>query len=346
MTAVITGWSTVSPYGIGQEAFSTGLAAGPLPTVATVDAAEPGAHLVEGFDIRAVLGRMATRSWPGVTPLAVRGGGDVRPRPAAAGAVGDGLGTALVLGTTTGSAESMMNFTRTSLEAEKPFYVDPALMPNAVMNCAAGQCAIWYQLKGPNTTIAGGRAAGLLALGYARRLLTAGRADRVLCGCAEEFSRARSWLEHHSRGEAPAVPLTEGSAMLLVEPAGAVGPGRTPLAEILAVESRVDVDGDVKAAVGACVEAALRGLDQAQVWAAVGSDAAVPVLAERFGAACSRVPIVPGDAGAVTAGFQIAAVLATAATEPAATGRLAVLTVAEPDGTVACAVLRLLEAAR
>ncbi|MCP5877146.1 hypothetical protein NL390_32295, partial [Klebsiella pneumoniae] len=88
--------------------------------------------------------------------------GDLLARPEAAGVAADSLGTALVLGTTTGSAESMMNFTRSSLEAEKPFYVDPALMPNAVMNCAAGQCAIWHQLKGPNTTIAGGRAAGLL----------------------------------------------------------------------------------------------------------------------------------------------------------------------------------------
>src|SRR5699024_7600310 len=88
---------------------------------------------------------------------------------------GIGEDAGLVLGTHTGSAQSIMDFTRESLVSAKPFYVDPSLFPNTVMNCAAGQSAIWHQLKGPNTTIAGGRGTGLLALQYALRLQRAGR---------------------------------------------------------------------------------------------------------------------------------------------------------------------------
>ncbi len=361
-TAVITGWSVVSPYGIGQDAFVAGLRAGTRPRTTLsadpVEAADGCAGLVPDFDIRAVLGKKGTRSMDRVTALAVSAVGDFLSSPRAAGVVGDGLDTALVLGTTTGSAQSMMDFTRTSLVAEKPIYVDPALMPNAVMNCAAGQCAIWHQLKGPNTTIAGGRAAGLFALGYARRLLAGGRAGKVLCGCAEEYSRARSWLEHHSRGPDVEATLAEGSVVLLVEPADAVTADRPALAEVLAVESRVDVDDDPRAALTTCVQVALdrSGVDRTEVWAAVPASGPGPVgaherraLTELFGAAVvDRVPGTAGlgDAGAASAGFQIAAVLAAAHHAVGAAGRIALVTSADGDGTVVCAVLRLSDGPR
>jgi 3-oxoacyl-[acyl-carrier-protein] synthase II len=349
---VISLWSAVSPYGIGRTAFVDGTEAGTDPTVpldTSWQAPDEQACLVPGFEIRDVLGKKGTRSMDRVSALAVTASGELlRDAPVE----GDGTDVALVLGTTTGSVQSMMDFTRTSLTAEQPFYVDPAVIPNIVLNCAAGQCAIWHQLKGPNTTVAGGRAAGLLALAYSTRLLASGRASKVLCGAAEEFSGARSWLDKHTRGDVGSVVLGEGSAMLLVEPGDQRD--RPAMAQILAVESMVFLNGDVTDTVKACVQ---RALDEArvkasEVWAALPGDLPGPVgaqeravLRDMFGdSALNRAPGVSrlGDTSAATSAFQIVSLLALAERTPGAAGHAAVVTTVDRDGTVACAVLRLL----
>ncbi|GLW48122.1 3-oxoacyl-ACP synthase [Streptomyces sp. NBRC 14336] len=354
---VITGWSAVSPYGIGAEAFAEGLharrsTAQPVDT-ARWDVPAGRAHLVPGFEVREVLGKKGTRSMDRVTGLAVTAVGSLLDQPGARRETETGERAALVLATTTGSAASMMDFTRSSLEGDQPYDVDPAVMPNAVMNCAAGQCAIWYGIKGPNTTLAGGRAGGLLALNYATRLLATGRADSVLCGSAEEYSHARYWLERHSRGaEAPDVVLGEGAAVLLVQPAEAAAPERPALAEVLAVRSRMATGSRVRTVLEDCVRSALEaaGTGPDQVWAAVPGDA--PGLLghlerETLSAVCGdealrRVPAVGriGDLAAASAQFQIAALLAVAARDPEAAGRIALVTSADRDGSLVCAVLR------
>jgi len=252
----ITAWSTVSPYGLGRAAFTAGLLAR-RPTAVALDPGQwqvPDARacLVPQFDPRTTLGLKGTRTMNRVTGLAVTAVGDLaQDLGAPAGPIDDPMDpaadgimpgsmagsmprTALVLGTTTGSVQSMMDFTRSSLTGERPFDVEPAAIPNSVMNCAAAQCAIWHHIQGPNTTLACGRPSGLLALAYARRLLLGGRAETVLCGGAEEYSPARSWLEHHSRDGEPAL-LGEGAAILRVE----FTDGPDTLATVLAVESRV-----------------------------------------------------------------------------------------------------------
>ncbi|WP_330330480.1 3-oxoacyl-ACP synthase [Streptomyces sp. NBC_00536] len=355
--AVITGWSAVSPYGIGAEALAEGLRTS-RSTVAPVDTARwkvPGsrAHLVP-FETREVLGKKGTRSMDRVTGLAVAAVGSLLERPGAVREAETGERAALVLATTTGSAASMMDFTRSSLVGDRPYDVDPAVMPNAVMNCAAGQCAIWYGIKGPNTTLAGGRAASLLSLNYATRLLGSGRADSVLLAAAEEYSAARYWLERHSRGaEAPGVALGEGAAVLLVQPADGVAPEHPVLAEILAVRTRVATGAQVRPALEACVRSALEaaGVRPREVWAAGAGDAPGrlghlerEVLTEVCGPeALDRVPAVSriGDVSAASGAFQIAMLLATAEADAESAGQVAVVTSADRDGSLACAVLRL-----
>jgi 3-oxoacyl-[acyl-carrier-protein] synthase II len=364
---VISGWSAVSPFGIGQRSFVDGVNAR-RETAVAVDPQQwqvPDSHvcLVPGFEIREVLGKEGTRSMDRVTALAVSAVGQMLDSARGDGADGTdtaicGADTSLVLGTTSGSVQSMMGFTRTSMTGKKPFYVEPSLMPNAVMNCAAGQCAIWYQLSGPNTTIAGGRAAMLFALSYQRRLLSSGRARRGLCGAAEEYSVARSWLESYGRSRETAAVLGEGCVMLLVEPAGALGADRRPLAEVLSVQSRVCLDGDVRGALAACVAGALKaaGVGAEDIWAAVPSAAAdaageqeYEVLQEICGqSALSRVPpaTLLGDAGAASAAFQIASVLSVAESSTEATQGLALVSSVDRSGTVACVLLRLAGAAQ
>jgi len=361
----ITAWTAVSPYGLGREAFAEGVlarrrtAAAVLPGPRAVPDAR--ACLVPDFDPRAVLGKKGTRAMNRVTGLAVTAVGALVGRDTGdAGDVGGtaradepDCDTALVLGTTTGSVQSMMDFTRASLTGERPFDVEPAVIPNSVMNCAAAQCAIWHRLEGPNTTLACGRPSALLALAYARRLLLGGRARTVLCGAAEEYSSARAWLERRSRSVESAgspVPLGEGAAVLRVE----LGAPHGALAEVLAVESRFRLPGTsvaevVEAVARTAVEQA--GIDRREVWAAVSSglcDEETGVLGELFGArTVNQVPLTAellGDTGAACAAFQLTATLAVAAYEaPEARcdGRIAVVTSVDREGAVTAAVLRM-----
>jgi len=319
----ITAWSAVSPYGLDATSFAAAVRAR-RPAMRWADPAGPPgtvASLVPGFDQRALLGRKGTKGMDRVTGLAIT----------AVGALGGAHNrdTALVLGTTGGSVRSAMNLTRASLTAERPYDVDPATIPSVVMNCAAGHCAIWHGITGPNTTIAGGRAAGLLCLAYARRLLRAGRASTVLCGAAEEYSAERSWLARHDTGF-----VGEGAAMLRLESSHA----RTaqPLATVLAVGTTADE----------VLERA--GVRADEVWAVIaGSEAERDAVAPLFGSgALERVPLVAelaGDTGAVSAVFGIAAALAVAGDTP----RFTVVTAAElagpagPSGATAAAVLRV-----
>ncbi|GAA3648484.1 beta-ketoacyl synthase N-terminal-like domain-containing protein [Streptomyces iranensis] len=360
---VITAWSAVSPFGIGRAAFTEGIRER-RPAAAGLDderwqAAGDRACLVPDFDLRTVLGKKGVRSMDRVTGLAVTTVARLLDDAPRNRWVATGEDAALVLGTTTGSVQSQMDFTRDSLTEEKPYLVDPARFPNAVMNCAAGQSAIWHQLKGPNTTIAGGHAAGLYALNYARRLLTFGRARTVLCGAVEEFSHARSWLERHAHRpdtEGPAQLPGEGCGLLLVEQRG---PGarddaeQPVLAEILAVEMGIALDGGVRPALATCLRRALgrAGVRPEEIWAVSTSEAPGPSGEQERAAVAEAAegadPVhltqaaLIGDTGAAAAAFQIAGVLVHAETTPEAADRVALVTSVDRDGAVGCALLRL-----
>jgi acyl carrier protein len=175
---VITAWSAVSPFGLDTEALMLGAPAAQHAAASSVDrerwpVSDETACLVPDFEVREVLGKKGTRSVDRVTGLALTAVG----RLVDAG-VETGDDTALVLGTTSGGLQSQWETTTDMLVREKPFYIDPARIPYVIMNGTAGQCAIWHQLRGPNTTVAAARTSGLTALNYARRLLATGRARR------------------------------------------------------------------------------------------------------------------------------------------------------------------------
>ncbi|SOD62587.1 3-oxoacyl-[acyl-carrier-protein] synthase II [Streptomyces zhaozhouensis] len=356
---VITAWSAVSPFGVGRAAFNAGMAerrstAAPLdPELGPMP--HETACLVPGFDVRAQLGKKGTRSMDRVTGLTVTAVGQLLDEAERNRRVGTGEEAAFVLGTTTGSAQSMMDFTRESLTGDKPFFVDPARFPNTVMNCAAGQSAIWYQLKGPNTTVAGGRSAGLHALNYARRLLSTGRARAVLCGSAEEFTPARAWLEHRSaERETAGAALGEGGAVLLVEPAG--GEDQPVLAEVLAVELGVELDGDTRGALARTLRRALQRAevtpDEVSAVACSGApgaagEAELDAVNEALGgsgADSARITHLPaeliGDTGAAATTLGIATLLSEAERAPSG-DRIGLITSVDRAGSVGCAVLRL-----
>jgi 3-oxoacyl-[acyl-carrier-protein] synthase II len=263
----------------------------------------------------------------------------------------------LVLGTGSGSVQSIMDFTRDSLTAEKPYHVDPARFPNTVMNRAAGQSAIWHHIKGPNTTIAGGWLTGLLALSYAVRIYRAGHCDRVLCGTAEEYTVQRAWLEWHAARTGPDPrppgPLGEGGAVFLLEsPSSARQAGRTAVAKILATRfggfgTQAEAGGALAGCVRAALESAGVAASDVRVVAPLSADGALGIAEE---AAVHRVlgATEPtwvrgrelfGDTSAAATGLHLAAALAVLGSDSARTGDLALVTGIDRDGTVGCAVV-------
>lgn len=92
----------------------------------------------------------------------------------------------LVLGTMFGSVHTISEFDRRGL-TQGPCYVSPMDFANTVLNAAAGQTAIWHNLRGINSTIACGATSGLMALGYAADLIRHGSQTALLAGGADEF---------------------------------------------------------------------------------------------------------------------------------------------------------------
>jgi len=139
----------------------------------------------------------------------------------------------IVLGTMFCSAHTISEFDRRALTAG-PAYASPMDFANTVISAAAGQTAIWHNLRGINSTISCGASSGLQSIAYASNLVRNGRARALLAGGVEElcfetffgFGRAGMLCgSNHRPGHAP-IPfhparngfaLGEGAALLMLE---------------------------------------------------------------------------------------------------------------------------------
>lgn len=353
---VLSAWSAVSPFGVGREAFAAGITGGRDCVAELDESAGPFRRggVIPDFAAAEQLGRKGTRSMDRVTAISVKTVGalleECGPELTAES---DRL--ALTWGTGSGSAQSIMDFTRDSLTGAKPFHVDPAKFPNTVMNRAAGQSAIWHSIKGPNTTIAGGALTGSLALRNGVRLVRGGHCDRVVFGASEEHTPQRSWLEWRAvdgRAE-DGWALGEGGAAFLLEPAAdAAAVGRAPLARVLGSRFRAFGEpGRADRALAGCVLANLgetgaqagsvrvvAPLDDAGEWGErerAVLDELVPD-ADRV-----RPRALIGDTSAAAGVMQLAAVLAWAQARGTEPGDLALITGIERDGTAGSVLLAL-----
>ena len=183
----------------------------------------------------------------------------------------------LVLGTTFCSVRTIAEFDRRALQLG-PSYASPLDFANSVINAAAGQAAIWHNLRGVNSTVAAGEASGLLALSYATDLIRSGRADAVLAGGAEELCY-ESFAGFYCAGRLGAVrpipfdarrdgfALAEGAALLTLEDAeSAERRGARILAEIRGHGEAFDITaGDQDSAADAVARAIRLALDDAAV---------------------------------------------------------------------------------
>ncbi|MFV2101611.1 beta-ketoacyl synthase N-terminal-like domain-containing protein [Micromonospora sp. LOL_024] len=369
---VITGWSTVSPAGVGRAALADRLAAAaatvpagapagagwpsepspaaPVDVTALTDEPLPTAsgHALVDFDVRAHLGRKGTSFYDRATALAVVACGDALRDAAVQVDDGNRSRLGVVLGTSLGSFRSTSDYTRETLVQDKPYLVNPVLFPNTVMNCAAGQAAIRHGLRGVNATVATGPLAFLDALRYGTNAIARGYVDAMLVGAVEEFSPHRAWTTWLT---GQSVPTGEAAAVFLLARADQprwVGPRRE--AEVLALATAYGPGGGPAAdrALTGCVRRAVRraGIDPADV-ACVYTGEAGPEETDEFASACAALGHVParmrvsrlfGRCDAATGGLALASFLAAPPDD--ADGRLALLTARSPDGGTAAAIVR------
>jgi 3-oxoacyl-[acyl-carrier-protein] synthase II len=337
----ITGCGVLSAAGIGMEALLSAL------TADEPDGAPAGDFSVPDFDVRTFLGRKGTAFLDRSTALALVACGQALEDSGLRIDAGNRERVGVVLGTSVGSLRSMSDYTRETLVEERPYLVNPALFPNTVMNCAAGQSAIRYGLRGINATIAGGRAAFLSVLRYAASAVSRGYADAMLVGAVEELSPHRAWATHLS--EPPGVVAGEGAAVFVLEGADAArGAGRHVDAEVLAVTAGFGAGGRVEEALRGCVRRALARTDVdtglvTLVTAGRPRDAVVVEAARALGvAAVERVPVasVLGECHAASCALEVAALLALHRDEPARDGRVSLVAGITPEGGAVTALLR------
>lgn len=237
---MITGLGVVSPIGADVETFRTALLCG-----------KNGVAEVESFDTE----RFPTRIGCEVRDVALESSVEPRPGRAAllAAAAGrqalaqaglQGQNVALAIGTTMG--ESCW------LEAWDPADVSAGSVPAEELvrsgpDQVGRDVADELLLAGPTTVLAGACAAGNYALGHALDLVRLGRAETVLAGGTDAFSRVAFTGFARLGGLAAeacrpfsvdrdGLVLGEGAAMLVVESeSAAAARGAEPLAELAGI---------------------------------------------------------------------------------------------------------------
>lgn len=249
-SVVITGMASVRPAAVAT----------PFPD----EGAGHPVHRVADFDPDALFGRKAARYNHRSTLLAMAA---CEAAIAHAGLNVDDESRDMVgitMGTTVGSVSGTIEFGMDTFDEKRPYLVNAACFPNAVLNTAAGALAIRLGARGPNATVAGGPLACVAALRHGEVTLRAGHADTVLAGASEEATAPALWW---ARGHRDTSAAGEGAAMFVVERLEtARAAGRAPIARLgAAVVRAVDpADADVLAA--AVAEAlTLAGVESAAV---------------------------------------------------------------------------------
>ena len=188
---VITGLGIIASNGIGKDAFSEAIFAGVsgIKQISLFDTAglkTKTAGEIKDFSPQDFLGPKGLRTLDRSTKLAASVAKLALDDAHLEITENNSAQIGVVLGTTLGSVNSIMEFDKEAI-LEGPYYVNPALFPNTVINSPASQVSIKFNIKGFNSTISTGFCASLDAIGYAVDLLEAGKAKIVLAGGVEEL---------------------------------------------------------------------------------------------------------------------------------------------------------------
>lgn len=190
---VVTGIGMVTPLGIGKEEFGRRIFAGDcaIAPVKSFDTSALSSHCgaeVNDFQPRDFISLKNIRRMDRISQftsaaarLALEDAGltvntDNRDR------------IGIVLGTSFGATDVTVQFAGTLLK-EGPAFVNPILVPNTVMNAAAGHTSIELGFRGVNTTITHFAVSAETAITYAVSEIRRGAADFILTGGVDILSK-------------------------------------------------------------------------------------------------------------------------------------------------------------
>ena len=228
----VTGYGTVSPVGVGADAWTQALsnpeeAAKRAIKPVELDASGHAVHaheaaIVPDFDPKEYLGSKGLRNFDRITTFLLvaakhalensgikRNGEFQNVDPERVG---------VCISTAYGSLDAITELKRVA-ELEDPRFINPSRFPNTVINSAAGYVSIWEDLRGSNTTVVDGNCGAINAVMHCETHIHNQRGDVYLVGGAEVFN-APFYLALEKLGlvgkKGPLV-LGEGAALLCVE---------------------------------------------------------------------------------------------------------------------------------
>lgn len=304
---------------------------------------------VAGFRLADHIGRKGTRNLDRLTGFGLVACEQALASPG--GAPTDGARTGVVLGTSTGSIQSLSELARDTLLQERPYLVNPARFPNTVMNSCAGRIAIRNGFRGMNATLAGGRLSSLAAIRHARIALSQGRAERLFVGGAEELSAPAAWAWYRGGGLSGDVPVGEGCALFDLGRPTEGDPPEASLGELLGCEVAFTAGRGLAKGLTECVRTALArsGVhpDEVDVVVPGATGNAVTGRAEQRALAAAvgtreTLPFVRlfGETYSASGALQLASVLALWGSRAGDRTRHALITNVGADGNVGALVVR------
>jgi 3-oxoacyl-[acyl-carrier-protein] synthase II len=185
---VVTGMGTVNPLGHDVAATWTAMTAGtsgagPITLFDTAGFPVRIAAEVKGFDAEATFGKRRARHLDRFAQLALVATAEAMDM-AKLDIAADPWRVGVVYGSGIGGIRTLEDNVRT-LVTRGPEWVSPYMCPMMIPNMAAGEIAMEWGIKGPNSCTVTACAASAHAIGDGYDMIRLGRVDAMVCGGSE-----------------------------------------------------------------------------------------------------------------------------------------------------------------
>jgi 3-oxoacyl-[acyl-carrier-protein] synthase II len=190
---VVTGIGMVTPLGVGKEDFGKRLFSGDtaISDITSFDTASFRSHLgaeVTNFLARDLISIKNLRRMDRISQMSTAA---VRLALDDAGLnvnINNRDRIGIIFGTAFGATDITTHFTETLIKSG-PAFINPIMVPNTVMNAAAGHASIELGFRGVNVTVTQYAVSAETAIAYAISEINRGKADCILAGGADILSK-------------------------------------------------------------------------------------------------------------------------------------------------------------
>ncbi|MGD0275391.1 MAG: beta-ketoacyl-[acyl-carrier-protein] synthase family protein [Syntrophales bacterium] len=190
---VVTGIGMVTPLGIGKEDFSKRLFSGDsaISDITSFDTSAFPSHLgaeVTNFSARDFISIKTLRRMDRISQMTTAA---VRLALDDAGlnvSIDNRDRIGIIFGTAFGATDVTSHFAETLIRSG-PAFVNPIMVPNTVMNAAAGHASIELGFRGVNVTVTEYAVSAETAIAYAVNEIRRGTADCILAGGSDILSK-------------------------------------------------------------------------------------------------------------------------------------------------------------